>query len=217
MAGFLDRDTRIIDMVLTCKGKSLFSKGDLHFCYWIPFDDDIDYQPTVSESGSLSAIQLTASIKQSIEDTPIREAVSGYTNFNNSGSDFTNVRNPMFTMAQGQKVLPRAVFPDDTEKTILTNQRMVRRIYQDRDNNGKYNNSISPRDIGVERFDSTAFSLEFAYEKDSFPHDFRTKGFHIKVLRSGSDGLTEVVPKRDMSNDLSYSNDVRVFTDKDEG
>lgn len=218
MAGFLDRDTRIIDMVLTSQGKSLLSKGALKFCYWIPFDDEIDYRPFLAESGSLSTAQLSASVYRSIEETPIREATTGYRNFNASGSDYTNVHNPMFTMPQGQVVLPRSSFPstssslDSQHHQIRTSQRKVQRIYQDRDNWGKFSNKIEPMDIGTERYESSNFVLEFSYTKDSFPPDFPTEGFHIRILRSGSNGWVELDPRRDMSNDLTYSNDVRVFT-----
>lgn len=199
-------------MVLTSHGKRLLSTGDLHFCYWIPYDDEIDYQPFIAESGSLSADQLSASIYQAIETTPLREATTGYRNFNSSGSDFTNVHNPIFTMAQGQEVLPRTVFPESFQRTIESKQRKVEQIYQDRDEKGKYDNPLQARDIGIERYDSSTFVLEFTYSKDSFPTDFQPDGFFLRMLRSGSNGWTEVVPRRDMSNDLSYNNDVRIFT-----
>lgn len=212
MAGFLDRDTRIIDMVLTNHGKSLLSKGKLNFCYWIPFDDEIDYDPYIANSSSLTADQLSSSIYRNIEDTPIREAVSGYRNFNASGSDTVNVHRPMFTIAQGQTVLPRSVFPSEGDRTITTFQRKVQRIYQDRDRKGKLLNSIDSKDMGTERFESTNVVLDFSYSRDSFPPDFQTEGFHVRILRSGSNGWSELSPRRDMSNDLSYSNDLRIFT-----
>lgn len=212
MAGFLDRSTRIIDLVLTGYGKSLLSKGQLNFCYWIPFDDETDYQPYISQSGSLSSAQLTAAFNESIELSPVREATTGYRSFNSSGSDFTNVHRPLFTMAQGQTVLPRTIFPVTSSREVSTKQRRVQRLYIDRDVGGKFVSPIDPVDIGVERFESTSFTLEFSYMKDSFPTDFQPEGFSVKMFKSGSFGLIEVDPRRDMSNDLSYTNDVRVFT-----
>lgn len=217
MAGFLDRDTRIVDMVLTNHGKRLLSRGELRFCYWVPFDDEVDYQPYLANSASLTSEQLSASIYASIESTPIREAVSGYRGFNLSGSDFTNVHRPLFTMAQGQQVLPRTVFPEAGTRQVTTKQRRVQRIYHDRDRSGKFINALEPKDLGIERFESSDFSLEYSYEKDSFPADFQPDGFHMRVLRSGSNGWTEVAPRRDMNNDLSYSNDIRVFTGRKGG
>lgn len=217
MAGFLDRNTRIVDMVLTNQGKSLLSQGELRFCYWAPFDDEIDYQPYIAESGTLTTEQLTASFYRSIEETPIREAVTGYRDFGPSGSDTTNVNRPIFTMAQGQTVLPRTVFPFEAARSIVTKQRRVQKIYQTRDKKGKYTNSIDPQDMGTERFESSAFVLDFSYTKDSFPPDFQPEGFRIQVFRSGSNGFVEVTPRRDMSNDLAYNNDVRAFTGQKEG
>lgn len=214
MAGFLDKNTRIIDMVLTSHGKRLLSAGDLHFCYWIPYDDEIDYDPFISTSSSLSSDQLSASIYQSIETTPLREATTGYSDFNKERSDFTNVHNPIFTKAQGQEVLPRAVFPQAAERFIEARQRKVERIYQDRDKKKKYDNPLLARDIGTERYDSSTFVLELAYSKDSFPSDFQPEGFIFRMLQSGSSGWSEVVPRRDLNNDLSYNNDVRIFTGK---
>lgn len=212
MAGFLDRNTRIIDMVLTNYGKSLLSKGELNFCYWTPFDDEVDYDPYIATSGSMTEDQLSDALHQSIETAPVREATTGYRQFNVSGSDFTNVHRPMFTAPQGQVVLPRAVISSSGDTNLVTYQRRVTRIYQGRDKNGKYVNSLEPINLGIERFDSKGFTLDLFYKKDSFPADFQPEGFHVVVLRSGSSGWTEVEPRRDMSNDISYMNDVRIFT-----
>jgi hypothetical protein len=204
-------------MVLTSQGKSLLSKGSLRFCYWTPFDDEIDYQPYIANSGSLSSEQLSASLFQLIEDTPVREATTGYRNFNISGSDYTNVHRPIFTIPQGQQIIPRTTFPGETNRYIQTQQRKIQRIYQDRDKKGKYDNKIDPFDIGTERYESSTFVLEFSYAKDSFPTDYPTEGFHVRVLRSGTAGWTELDPRRDMSNDLTYNNDVRIFTGRKGG
>ncbi len=212
MAGFLDRQTRIVDMVLTGRGKDLLSRGELNFCYWIPFDDEINYDPFISSSGSMGLAQLSASIDVEIENTPVREATTGYRYTNSSGSDFTNVHRPMYTMPQGQQVLPRAVFPVTGSRDLNTKQRRVQRVYHTRDADGRYLNTIDPVDIGVERFDPTRFSLDMSYTNDSFPHDFNPEGFHVRLYRSGSMGLTEVSPKRDMNNDIAYNNDVKVNT-----
>lgn len=217
MAGFLDKQTRIVDMVLTGYGKGLLSRGELNFCYWVPFDDEIDYKPVISTSGSISATQLSASIDLSIENTPIREATTGYKYLNSSGSDFTNVHRPMYTMPQGQSVLPRTTFPNTTSRQLNTKQRKIQRIYHTRDVDGKYLNPLNPVDIGVERFSPSEFSLEISYSNDSFPNDFQPEGFHIVVYKSGSAGLTEVIPKRDLNNDLAYNNDVKVNTGRKGG
>lgn len=212
MAGFLDRNTRVLDMVLTNPGKTLLSRGQLRFCYWIPFDDEIVYTPYIAESGSLTPAQLSASIDLSIENSFVREATTGYRVSNSSGSDQTNLNRPMFTMPQGQDHIPRALFPVHEQRTLTTTQRRVQRVYKSGDESGAYLNAMESVDLGTERLDSTLVAVELSYSKDSFSPDFKPDGFLIRVMKSGSSGLTEVYSKRDLRNDLCYGSDVRVFT-----
>src|SRR5580704_7370511 len=107
MAGFLDKQTRIIDMVLTAAGRNLLSRGKLNFTYWMSFDDEIDYQPFISQSGTMTALQFSSSLYDEIESTPIREAVAGYQITNMIMGDTTNVIRPLYTMPQGQATIPR--------------------------------------------------------------------------------------------------------------
>lgn len=214
MAGFLDPTTRVLDMVLTNQGKALLSKGQLHFCYWIPFDDEVVYTPYISLSGTLTAAQLSASNDVNIESTPIREATTGYQTWNMNGQDNTNVNNPMFTMAQGQENIPQAVLPSTSSQEIVTSQRKVVKVFRDRDEKGKFLKPTPPVDVGLERYDSTAFTLELSYTKDSFAPDFAPDGFRVQVFKSGSGGMVELFPKNDMQNDLCYGSDVRVYTGK---
>lgn len=50
--GFLDRKNRVVDIVLTGRGRELFSVGELDFAYYAFFDDGLDYDPW--STGSLS-------------------------------------------------------------------------------------------------------------------------------------------------------------------
>ncbi len=50
--GFLDRKSRVIDVVLTGRGRELFALGELDFAYYAFFDDGIDYDPW--STGSLT-------------------------------------------------------------------------------------------------------------------------------------------------------------------
>jgi hypothetical protein len=214
MTGFLDKNTRVLDMVLTSHGKYLLSRSELHFCYWIPYDDEIAYDPFIAESGSMSGEQLTSSIYQAIESTPIREATTGYRSFNSSGSDFTNVHMPMFTTAQGQKILPRVIFASGSNE-ITTKQRRIVVTHKDANQQDVTNQMPAPSndiDHGVERFDSTQFTLQYSYSNESFSTDFQPDGFFLRIFKSGSSGLTEVRSKHDTNNDMSYSNDIKIFT-----
>lgn len=50
--GFLDRKSRVVDVVLTERGRRLFANGELDFTYVAFFDDGIDYDPY--STGSLT-------------------------------------------------------------------------------------------------------------------------------------------------------------------
>ena len=50
--GFLDRKSRVIDVVLTERGKRLYANGELDFSFCSFFDDGIDYDPW--STGSLT-------------------------------------------------------------------------------------------------------------------------------------------------------------------
>ena len=211
MAGFIDKNNRVIDMVLTAHGKRLLSKGQLHFCFWVPFDDDIQYDAIIHESGSLTEEQLSASIDLAIQTTPLREASSGYREFNNVGLDNVNVYRPVFTVAQGQVTIPQAEV--STEPFVInTKQKKVEKQFASRDDASIFLNPPSPEDLGVERFLSTQHKLEMSYQRDSFPSDFNPEGFRISVLKSGSNGFVEVPIRRDLNNDLAAGPELKLFT-----
>lgn len=212
MAGFLDKKERVLDVCLTNTGRRLLSEGKLKFCYWSAFDDEVDYDPFIAESGSLTAAQMSSSIERMIEETPVREAVSGYRDGNRLAQDFTNVRCPLFDRPQGQLQVPRAVFPPSGEYSFKTLQRRVKKIFQTKDKTGHIiATNPDSIDLGVERFDSTSFSLRFGYEQGSIPSDATPEGFFMRVFRSGSEGLREVDPRRDASGQVCFNNDLTVL------
>lgn len=43
--GFLDRQSRVVDIVLTVRGRKLYAAGELDFAYFGLFDDMVDYDP----------------------------------------------------------------------------------------------------------------------------------------------------------------------------
>lgn len=49
---FLDRKSRVVDIVLTGRGRELFARGELDFAHYAFFDDGLDYDPW--STGSLS-------------------------------------------------------------------------------------------------------------------------------------------------------------------
>lgn len=205
MAGFLDKNDRIIDFVITGKGKSLLSKGNLRFVYWRAFDDEIDYNPFISQSGSLTAAQIEDHIQEQIEFTPIREATTGYKDVNSLHLDNTNVFLPLYDMPQGQSQIPRTVFdaPDDPGIEIV--QQKITNVLVKRDQNGNVIDQLGPFDWGFKRFDSSKQTFTMAYS--GFPSDFKPEGFLVRVLESGSDGYVEIMPQRDQQNRLSFGPD----------
>ena len=107
--GFLDKNEDVIDMVLTGVGQKLLSQGKLRFVYWMPFDDEVDYDPYVAASGSMSVAEVTSSKVLQTENGLVREAVSGYKDINPFHLDRTNVNRPLFSIPQGQTTIPKIV------------------------------------------------------------------------------------------------------------
>ena len=200
MAGFLDKETRIIDMVLTGHGKQLLSQGELEFVYWAPFDDEVDYDPFLSNSGSLSQLELTGAINEHIEATLVREANTGYAISNTSLDDATNVKRPLFTMAQGQNIVPKMKV-DDAGGTL---EIQVDQYKSTKTFNSNVATDQKTYDVGYVRENSTSAEITLGYEKDSYPSDHTYEGFLLRMYKSGSDGLVELEHKRDASNELAF-------------
>lgn len=210
MAGFLDKQSRIIDMVLTGYGKEQLSKGQLEFVYWSAFDDEVDYSPYISDSGSLTAAQLSSSITQQIEECLVREATTGYKHLDQNSRDTTNVNLPLFDMPQGQRYIPRANICLDVDNLeIKTKQRKIVEVFSKRDQNGNVVEQIGPIDRGTSRFDPETVELKLQYRLGDFSTEHKFEGFKITVFQSGSDGLREIDGRRDFSNDLSFNNDLK--------
>lgn len=209
--GFLDKQDRVIDMVLTDEGKRLLSLGELEFSYYAFFDDEVDYSPYIPNSSSLSSADLSASIVREIEATPVREATVG-SNFSHalSGRDCTNVNRPIFTMPHGQGFLPRVELVLPSSGTVEVSQRQREVVYIKRDDTGKPIQQIGPASKGYERFHAGVATIDVRL-KDFFEH---SDGFLLRVFSSGSDsGLKEIFSKRDFRNDRSYSLETKIFVD----
>lgn len=52
---FLDQKERILDIVLTDKGRDLLSKNQLNFSFYVFSDEGIDYSGSLSSSGMVSS------------------------------------------------------------------------------------------------------------------------------------------------------------------
>jgi hypothetical protein len=210
MAGFLDKNERIIDMVLTGLGRDLLAKGDLRFVYWMPFDDEVDYDPYISQSGSLTAAELSASRVEQTEESLVREATTGYRSTNAVSLDTTNVSRPVFTMPQGQSQLPRMFVSQTGTLSIEIKQKKIVDHKQKKDQFGNVTGHIGPIHRGHERYGSSSRSVECAYVPGSFLPEQQLDGFMLRVFKSGSDGLTEVPEKLDSSNSIVFGGEIVV-------
>jgi hypothetical protein len=127
-------------------------------------------------------------------------------------SDTTSVFRPIFTMPQGQTVLPRVHAPQipsgSVEMRLL--QRPVQDVYVQRDSVGRVLEQLGPYDRGFERLGSTESALEIGYVPGSFPIDHQSEGFLVRVFKKTQDGFAELDPRLDDRSRLSYGNELIV-------
>lgn len=187
MAGFLDSKERVVDMVLTGIGKDLLMKGDLRFIYWIPYDDEVDYDPYISGSDSLSPDDLATARSRMTEEPLVREASSGYRELNLALDDQTNVGRPMFTIPAGRSNLPTMLSSITGTVSVTMKQQKVERVFSYRDGLGAdVVKRVGPIDWGVSRFSPSESVIELDYTPGSYPNDFDTEGFLVTVYASGT-------------------------------
>lgn len=218
MAGFLDSKERVVDMVLTDYGRKLYSKGKLRFVYYAFSDDEIDYDPWITNSayisGTLDGPDLTGSIVEQIQTQHVFEAVTGMAfGKDKDCKDTVCIKNLLFTMPQGQNILPEMeMIPEVESGSLGSKQRKLQKQYTGKGKVGLSTlESIHPIDEGIETFRNNKLFLDLNL-KDYFDNN-ATEGFLIRVYESGSDGLKEIYHHRDMGNIISYLRDVRLFND----
>ena len=122
--GFLDPKERVLDIVLTDTGKQNLLKGSLRISYWIPYDDEVNYQ--------------------SLEDPLIVEATAGRFGLNNTQEDMTNVNRPMFTAKPGvghSHPIPSMTVLDTGSISLTIDQEHLFKRQVSRDENGKETSS----------------------------------------------------------------------------
>ncbi|MHA2043955.1 MAG: hypothetical protein ACW99G_04135 [Candidatus Thorarchaeota archaeon] len=202
-------------MVLTDYGKKQYSKGELEFKFYAFSDDEVDYDPYISNSASLNPTELTASKLEQVESTLVREAVFGlHKGTNKLGKDQTNIRNLLFSMPQGQKILPlMVVSPDIVTGSVETNQQLLQDTFVTLDSDDNLISKLGPFNRGFDKFGGK--NIEFESKIADFFDRTATEGYQINIFISGSDGLIELDPKRDLSNNLSYQHDLRLFRDNE--
>lgn len=213
--GFLDKNTRVVDIILTDCGRELYSKGELDFVYYAFSDDEVDYDPFISNSGSLSLDELRQEKDKQIEATLVREAIFGYSGGNNSlAKDTTNIQNLLFTIPQGQKIVPEVVLSPNIESGSIESkqQKVIERVVN-RDFNGDVISVTSESDKGHRKFKAQKLVIDVTID-DFFDKSSRD-GFSIKIFESGSSGLVQMNQKRDRRNITSFSNDLQLYKDEE--
>lgn len=234
MAGFLNPKERVADMVLTDVGKGLLLKGDLHFVYWIPFDDEVDYDPPVASSSlvPLGSIMATASAlapqdlkayKIQLTEAPlVREASMGYRGLNFREEDTTNVNRPMYTappgVGQTYPLLSASVSTGSLE--VVAFQQKQSRLYVQRDPSGHVIAASSgPSGVAFRRQAQSEAQLaaEYPLSRNDLSN-MQLEGFLVTMYHSSSiktdelgqevGGFEEVLQNRDSKNDIVYRNDL---------
>lgn len=172
--GYLNRQTRVVDIVLTEKGRRLYAVGKLDFAYFALFDDGLDYDPY--STGSLTDEER----ELAVESTPMLEA-----------PNIPEVRGAvapgepryhLFTAAPGYSSIPRMNSPSTgSQVTLMADQRRRGETYS---RTGTSFGQIDLRVVGdVER---------------------GNPGFILRIFSSGSNGLTELDFRKDLQGRRSY-------------
>jgi len=210
-------------MVLTDVGKSLLLKGDLHFVYWIPFDDEVDYNPMIPGSGSMDARHLQMSQTMKTEDPLIREATMGYRGLAYTEVDTTNVYRPMYSAPPGvgqTYPLLEVAINTGSMQVNMTQQKSSKLYVQYDDKGQTIIRTIGPGDEAFQRRAISENKLEATYpsDKNELPHDIKLEGFLITMYHSstikknefGQDvgGYEEILQNRDSKDQIVYRNDL---------
>lgn len=216
MSGFLDPGERVIDLVLTDTGKRLLLKGALQFIYWVPFDDEVNYTPTVTifGSGSLTQEELDTTITNAsrslTEDPIILEAMSGYRGLNAREIDNTNVYRPMYTARPGvghMSPLPQLTLSQTSSLDVQVEQTFKSKRQVKKDIAGNVLEFMSS-DVGYQRRAGTNVQLGVGYNTGSFIPDKSYEGFLITMYQEVSGTLQEVVHNMDADGNITYRNDL---------
>lgn len=168
--GFLDRQSRVVDIVLTERGRKLFSTGKLDFAFFGLFDDGIDYDP-YSPDGLDADGRRTQ-----IDSTPMTEvrSVPDVRSLAAPGEP----RNHVFTAAADYSEIPRLSIPAQGEQfTVQGDQRRQGESYA--------------------RTASSVAGIDLVMSGDVEPGG--QSGFIVRVFSSASSGLSPLELRLDMS------------------
>lgn len=184
--GFLDKRDRVTDFVLTERGRELYASGRLDFAYFSLLDDGLDYDPW--STGSLSDADRELQVRAlPMWEAPVVRDVRGAT------APLEPIRH-LFSASPGYGTVPALSSPVDGSSLVLM-------CDQGRDADGSYRRtgtSLAQIDLSLRG--------EVAGENP---------GFAIRVFSSGSTGLTELLPRRDLAGRRSLDPFVSISIDSE--
>lgn len=174
--GYLDKKSRVIDVVLTEFGRKLYAVGQLDFTYFALFDDLIDYDPRPA-SGTYSDADREYQIESTqVLQAPIIPDARGTTAPLEPTSH-------IFTAAPGYRVIPTMSSPiDGSVVELMADQRVL-------------------GDGGYRRTGTSLAQIDMALVGDA---DRGSSGFIVRVLASGSFGHRLLDPRSDLAGQRSY-------------
>lgn len=183
--GYLDKQSRVIDFILTERGRQLFAIGQLDFAYFSLFDDGIDYDPYYS--GTLT----DAAREEQIEATAMLEVP-----FIKNTRSFISPLEPqshIFTAAANYDNIP--------SMNIVSTGSIELSCNQFKNPSGMYS-----------RMNSNIAAINLSVNGDAEPGKHI---FLVEVFSSGSNGLSLLELKRDIRGKISADPYISLAADND--
>ena len=197
---FLDKNDRVFDVILTEDGIKALSKGNLRYAYFVAFDDQIDYDPVISNSSSLSAESLLDERAKQIEETPLFEAFVIQTP--ESRKDIVQslvLSSSLYDAADGYRIIPQFVSDQTGSFSIEIQQQ-----------------TVEDKNYRTYRGKSTAVNIIGKIEGDVEQSSI-SDGFEIEVFLSGSDGLVKLERLEDRSGFVRFNDEITIIPDRETG
>jgi len=132
--GLLDKKERILDIILTDKGKERLSKGQLDFSYYAFSDEGIDYSGSFTEA-SASSVSLDDYIFRGLAPEVSQKKDDDLSSF-------------LYTVPSRSKVLPEFVVdlgPSESSTISLTRSFIIEQLYEY--TNRKVNKIVKPKGL----------------------------------------------------------------------
>ena len=120
--GYLNKQSRVIDIVLTEHGRKLYAIGDLNFEYFALFDDGIDYDPWSTGSLTDNERELQIDATLSLEAPFIKDVMGTIAPL--------EPINHLFTASPGFELIPQMLLPNNDSISLAADQRNNNGIYQ---------------------------------------------------------------------------------------